>query len=196
MTCTALIQTIGTHYFLARVVQNLSGYRCLVLSQQDPRDGEAGLRCHPLRLPSSGKQIPRIRPAPKQLRQPPHRCARGDHDTAETFYKRAIDADPKHASILGNYGKFLLYRSERDRGFDFLDRSDKAARDTGDFNKMVKNDICWAIHSAGAGRGARCYPVFTGLFALLNRHAPSGRGLSESVIFPPPPLRIGNGSRS
>ena len=79
---------------------------------------------------------------------------RGDHDAAETFYKCAIEADSKHANNLGNYGEFLLYRSERERGFDFLDRSDKAAKHKGDLRKMAENDICRAIYSAGADRRA------------------------------------------
>ena len=91
---------------------------------------------------------------------------RGDHDAAETFYKRAIDADPKHANNLGNYGEFLLYRSERERGFDFLDRSDKAAKDAGDFSKMAENDICRAIHTAGAERRAALSRLHQSLRAI------------------------------
>ena len=91
---------------------------------------------------------------------------RGDHDAAETFYKRAIDANPKHANILGNYGEFLLYRSERERGFDFLDRSDKVAKDTGDFNRMTVNDICRAIYSAGADRRAALSRLHQSLRAI------------------------------
>ena len=33
----------------------------------------------------------------------------------------------KDAYILGKYGEFLLYRSECERGFDFLERGDKVA---------------------------------------------------------------------
>ena len=79
---------------------------------------------------------------------------RGDHDAAETFYKRAIKADPKDAYALGNYGEFLLYRGERDRGFDLLDRSDEAARDKGDINKIAESEICRAIHTTGMHRRA------------------------------------------
>ena len=77
---------------------------------------------------------------------------RGDHDKAEDFYERGINADPKNARILGNYGEFLLYRGERDRGFDFLDRSDQAAKDIGYFNRMIVNDIYRAIYSVDAKR--------------------------------------------
>ena len=91
---------------------------------------------------------------------------RGDHDTAETFYKRAIEANPKHANNLGNYGEFLLYRSERERGFDFLDRSDKAAKDAGDFSKMAENDICRAIYNAGAERRAALSRLHQSLRAI------------------------------
>ena len=91
---------------------------------------------------------------------------RGDHDTAETFYKRAIEANPKHANNLGNYGEFLLYRSERERGFDFLDRSDKAAKDAEDFNRMAGNDICRAIHTAGAERRAALSRLHRSLRAI------------------------------
>ena len=91
---------------------------------------------------------------------------RGDHDAAETFYKRAIDADPKDAYILGNYGEFLLYRSERERGFDFLDRSDKVAKDKGGLNRMVANDICRAIYSAGADRRAALSRLHRSLRAI------------------------------
>ena len=79
---------------------------------------------------------------------------RDDHDTAETFFKRAIDADPNHAGILGNYGELLLYRGEQDQGFDLLSRSDAAARDKGDLKKIVENEICRAIHTAGEDRRA------------------------------------------
>ncbi|MCF7730532.1 MAG: tetratricopeptide repeat protein [Akkermansiaceae bacterium] len=33
---------------------------------------------------------------------------RKDHDTAEAFYKRALEANPKHANNLGNYALFLI----------------------------------------------------------------------------------------
>ena len=91
---------------------------------------------------------------------------RGDHDAAESFYKRAIDADPKHAYSLGNYGEFLLYRSEHERGFDFLERSDKVAKDTGGFNRMAVNDICRAIYSAGADRHAALSRLHRSLRAI------------------------------
>ena len=91
---------------------------------------------------------------------------RCNHDTAENFYKRAIDADSKHAYILGNYGEFLLYRSERERVFDFLDRSDKIAKDTGGFNRMAANDICRAIHSTGAERRAALSRLHQSLRAI------------------------------
>jgi Tfp pilus assembly protein PilF len=40
---------------------------------------------------------------------------RKDHDAAEAQYKRAIEADPKHANNLGNYAFFLLrIRKEQD----------------------------------------------------------------------------------
>ena len=32
---------------------------------------------------------------------------RQDHEAAEEHYKRALDADPKHTNILGNYASFL-----------------------------------------------------------------------------------------
>ena len=85
---------------------------------------------------------------------------------AETFFKRAIEADPKDAYILGNYGEFLLYGSKRERGFDFLDRSDKVAKDTGDFNRMIVNNICRAIHSAGADRRAALSRLHRSLRAI------------------------------
>ena len=91
---------------------------------------------------------------------------RGDHDAAETFYKRAIDVNPKHANILGNYGEFLLYRSERERGFDFLDCSDKVAKDKGGLNRMAANDICQAIYSAGAERRAALSRLHRSLRAI------------------------------
>lgn len=91
---------------------------------------------------------------------------RGNHDTAENFYKRAIDADPKHAYSLGNYGEFLLYRSERERGFDFLDCSDKVAKDKGGLNRMAANDICRAIRSAGADRRAALSRLHRSLRAI------------------------------
>ena len=91
---------------------------------------------------------------------------RDDHDVAETFFKRAIEADSKDAYILGNYGEFLLYRSERERGFDFLDRSDKVAKDTGGFNRMAANDICRAIHTAGADRRAALSRLHQSLRAI------------------------------
>ena len=95
---------------------------------------------------------------------------RRDHDAAETFYKRTIDANPKHANNLGNYGEFLLYRSEHERGFDFLDRSDKAAKHKGDFSKMAENDICRAIHTAGAERRAALSRLYRSLRAIKAPH--------------------------
>ena len=84
---------------------------------------------------------------------------RNNYDAAESMFKRAIEADPKNARILknyanflGNYGRFLFYQGEREWGFNFLDRSDKLAKDTGDFNRMAANDICRIIHTAGADR--------------------------------------------
>ena len=91
---------------------------------------------------------------------------RDDYDMAETFFKRAIEADPKDAYILGNYGEFLLYRSKRERGFDFLDRSDKVAKDKGDFDRMTANDICRAIYSAGADRRAALSRLHRSLRAI------------------------------
>ena len=73
---------------------------------------------------------------------------------------------PKDANNLGNYGEFLLYRSERERAFDFLDRSDKVAKDTGDFNRMAGNDICRAIYSAGAERRAALSRLHRSLRAI------------------------------
>ena len=91
---------------------------------------------------------------------------RGDHDAAETFYKSAIEADPKYAYILGNYGEFLLYRSEHERGFDCLYRSDKVTKDKGGLNRMAANDICRAIHSAGAERRAALSRLHRSLRAI------------------------------
>ncbi len=79
---------------------------------------------------------------------------RGDYDAAEAMYKRAIKVDPKDAYGLGNYGEFLLYRGERDRGFDLLDRSDEAARDKGNINKIAENEICRAIYTTDTERRA------------------------------------------
>jgi hypothetical protein len=45
---------------------------------------------------------------------------REDHDAAEAFYKRAIEADPKHASSLGNHGQFLLGRGDLAGGISLL----------------------------------------------------------------------------
>jgi tetratricopeptide (TPR) repeat protein len=45
---------------------------------------------------------------------------RKDHDAAEAFYKRAIDADPKHATNLGNYGQALIGRGRTDEGLRHL----------------------------------------------------------------------------
>ena len=88
---------------------------------------------------------------------------RGNYDTAENFYKRAIDADPKHGYILGKYGEFLLYRSEHERGFDFLYRSAKVTKDKGNLNRIAANDICRAIHSANADRRSPPSRIGSGL---------------------------------
>lgn len=46
------------------------------------------------------------------------------HDVAESFYKRAIEADPKHASNLGNYATFLTdVRGQHDAAELFYKRS-------------------------------------------------------------------------
>lgn len=59
-----------------------------------------------------------------------------------------------------------MYRSERERGLAFLDRSDKAAKDTGDFNRMAGNDIFRAIHTAGTERRAALSRLHQSLRAL------------------------------
>ena len=91
---------------------------------------------------------------------------RCNHDTAENFYKRAIDADPKHAHSIGKYGEFLLYRSEHERGFDFLYRSDKVTKNKGHLNRIAANDICRAIHSTGAERRAALSRLHQSLRAI------------------------------
>lgn len=40
--------------------------------------------------------------------------------TAEAFYKRTLDADPKHATNLGNYGQFLTGQGRVEEGLRYL----------------------------------------------------------------------------
>ena len=54
--------------------------------------------------------------------------------------------------------------------FDFLDHSDKAAKDTRDFNRMAGNDICRAIYSAGADRRAALSRLHQSLRAIKAPH--------------------------
>ena len=82
------------------------------------------------------------------------------------FAATTMTPTPKDAYILGSYGEFLLYHSERERGFDFLDRSDEVAKDIGGFNRMAANDICRAIHSASAERRAALSRLHLSLRAI------------------------------
>ena len=55
---------------------------------------------------------------------------RKDHDRAEAFYERAIEADPTHAINLGNYAIFLkTIRQDHDRAEAFYERAIEADPD-------------------------------------------------------------------
>ena len=70
---------------------------------------------------------------------------RGDLDAAETYYKRAIEADPKHANNLGNYALFLENeRGDPDGAETYYKRAIEAdpkhANNLGNYATFLKNE--------------------------------------------------------
>ena len=52
--------------------------------------------------------------------------SKGSGVSLEKFYKRAIDADPNHAAILGNYARFLkTIRGDHDAAETYYKRAVK-----------------------------------------------------------------------
>ena len=50
-----------------------------------------------------------------------------DYDKAEEYYQRAVEADPKHANILGNYANFLCdQRKDYDKAEEYYQRAVEA----------------------------------------------------------------------
>ena len=68
---------------------------------------------------------------------------RQEMDQTEAFYKQAIEADPNHASILGNYAGFLLAQGKTEEGLPLLQRAlDLAERPSYDSLLLEVLSLC------------------------------------------------------
>lgn len=80
------------------------------------------------------------------------RFERKDLDQAEAFYKQAIEADPKHANILGDYAQLLLATGKKKEGLEKLREGTSLHAGQKENDLSTELAFCWYAHGPAKER--------------------------------------------